>query len=180
MNREQTAELVARVEWCIPRAAAPVYRRYKTWVHADDVRQQLWLWVMEHRDTTTRLLDTSDGYLVRRLRDVAERYARREKAARSGYRPDDEYFYTLPQIANLLPDALDPEVHGGTSGSMEWESSIADIRGAVAGLQPEPRARLAQWTAGGDTTEIPDDIRSILRQMQQKLGGARPLQGERK
>lgn len=190
MTQIETAELAKRIEWCVLRAAAPIYRRYKDHVHMEDVRQELWLWALGHKDTTRELLGRSDGFLVRRLRSVAERYARREKAARGGYSPADECFYSLTQIANLLPEALDPTSAGsGAAGSkvsgtsetyMEWETSIADIRGAVAKLQPEPRGRLSQWVGHMDMAAIPEDIKAILRQIQMRLGGPRPDNGESK
>lgn len=181
MTQTLDQALMGRVEWCVARAASPIYRRYRPHVHVDDLRQQCWLWVLEHQNKAEELLEASDGFLVRRLRSVAERYARREKAVRTGYRPQDEHFYSLAQIVDLLPEALDPDAtSGANNGSMEWETSIADIRGAVAALLPGARGRLVSWVNGSDMETTNDDIKSILRQIQMRLGGPRPTEGDKK
>lgn len=178
--------LLARVDWCVGLAASPIYRRYRQYVHVDDLRQECWLWVLEHKRRAVELLDRSEAYLIRRLRTVAERYARKQKAARCGYSPDDEAYYSISRIAELLPDALDPEatpptgqaseIRGSSEQHGEWETSIADIRGAVAKLPVSDQWAVRMW-AGYGAVDIPPDIMTIVRAIQKLLGGARPNDG---
>lgn len=181
------SELYQRILWCAIVAVKPIGRRYRRIVSVDDLRQECWLWAVEHKDWTRQALEVSDAYLVRRLRGVAERYARREKAARGGYSVDDEMYYSIAAIANLLPEALDPqavtpagqasEVKGSAERYMEWETSIADIRGAVAKLTGKERYTL-QWWLDTNIDDPPPEVTTILRKIQKSLGGARPDNGE--
>lgn len=182
-------ELYRRIMWCVNVAVKPIYRRYRRIVHMDDLRQECWLWAVEHRGWTRQALTVSDAYLVRRLRGVAERYARKEKAARGGYSADDEMYYSTATIANLLPEALDPqavtptgqasEIRGSSERYMEWETSIVDVRGAVAKLTPKEKYTL-QWWLDTNIDDPPPEVTTILRKMQKSLGGARPDNGENK
>lgn len=158
-------------------------------VHLEDLRQECWLWVFGHRDTVAELLERSDAYLIRRLRGVAERYARREKALRGGYSPADEEFYSLSRITELLPDALDPyampsqtkasEITGKSELYMEWETSLADIRAAFEKLDGGEQQSVRGWVFLNMPEPTPQDVTSALRKMQRALGGPRPDGGNK-
>src|SRR6266480_3745572 len=94
---------------CVDEAARTIAksRRWRRWVEYDDVMMEMWVWVYGHPAKTNALVTGDRWWLVRRLRTVGERFARREKAARTGYLPGDEYFYSPAQVRALLPDAMD-------------------------------------------------------------------------
>lgn len=103
----------------IPKAAAIGNRRFPM-VPAEDFEQEMWLRVLAHPDKFRRLLaDGREGIVWEELRRAAtrlgnedDRYRRAVKAARAGYRIDDEQFYSAAIIRpalELLVDAdMDP------------------------------------------------------------------------
>jgi DNA-directed RNA polymerase specialized sigma24 family protein len=91
--------------------ARSVTNRYGQWVDKDDVRQECILWAMNRTEWITDQLTEPDTEkrkhneqkLAWQMMRIAEKYARKEKAARSGYQPGDEVFYQSATIATLLP-----------------------------------------------------------------------------
>lgn len=90
---------------------ATILRRYKAWVVRDDVRQECYLWGINRGQQLTDLLSEAneeqriinEKRIAYQMRRHCERYARKEKAARSGYQTGDETFYETATIAQLLP-----------------------------------------------------------------------------
>src|SRR5258707_6804938 len=113
-------------------AAASVSSKWRQWVDVDDVTQELWVWVLANQDKAESLAEK--GWLARRLRTVGERYGRRQKAARSGYSPEDECFYTLGQLLRILPEAFDAgatapvETYRESGNYTIWATELADVR----------------------------------------------------
>lgn len=139
-------------------ATYTIYRRYKKWISF----ATLWSVVCNHFDNHPELTELSPKDMKRRLRRVAESAARRQKAKRSGYRWEDEYFYSLHMVEKLLPYAQDPQAtppptlademqinrkHAGKEGYGGWEAAIADVRKAVAAVGSRPRA-IQQFLGG--------------------------------
>lgn len=166
----------SRVAKAVTTAAGVAYR-WQRWVGADDLRQELWLWVCSHPDMALALAEK--GWLTRRLRTVGERYARRQKAAKLGYSPQDEVFYSVSRIRRMLPEALDPEAtppvetyrENGLYG--EWVTALADVRRALQLVKEQHRRALLAWYRGerGDEAE---DVVAALFAVQHQLGGSRP------
>jgi RNA polymerase sigma factor (sigma-70 family) len=194
MKRE---ELVSECRDAVVYAARNVQRRYGRWVEQDDVMQEMWLWVFEHPDTTRRLLADRESFLTRRLVTVGERYARREKAAYERYSPDDEAFYSLTMIRDMLPYALDSnatppqeqqEVRVYTSGDGygTWEAMLADVRGAFSHLDDTDQKLLTRRfrdeatfeviasADGVSTSAVFSRVNRIVKRLQRRLGGASP------
>lgn len=121
----------------IETTAAEVTRLYHSWVEHGDVAQTMWVWVLDHADEVESMPQYT---LRRRLKDAGISYARREKATRSGYHPEDEYTYSQATILKLLPDAFDPEATRPVTGNdgagaggkdqtyTEWETMLTDVR----------------------------------------------------
>lgn len=88
-----------------------IANRYGRWIDRDDVRQECILWAMGRTQWVDEQLSEPDTEkrkhneqkLAWQMMRVAERYARKEKAARSGYQPGDEAFYQSATLATLLP-----------------------------------------------------------------------------
>jgi RNA polymerase sigma factor (sigma-70 family) len=98
----------------VPSVANTIHRRYKAYVEKDDVKQELVAWAMTRAED--HIVDLMEPVEERRrhneqriawqMRRVAERYARKEKAAKSGYRTGDEAFYDTAMIAQVLPHVI--------------------------------------------------------------------------
>jgi RNA polymerase sigma factor (sigma-70 family) len=95
----------------VPSVASSITRRYRNWVEKDDVVQECYTWIMTRAEHFTELLNDenelqrkwNEKRIVWQMRRHAERYARREKAKKSGYQINDEAYYDTVTIAQLLP-----------------------------------------------------------------------------
>ena len=94
----------------IPSVVRSVYQRFRPWTEEQDLRQECYTFATAKNKQFAELLDEPDtekrkinerriGWQIKR---VAERYARKEKAARLGYQTADEAFYDVTSIANVL------------------------------------------------------------------------------
>ncbi len=95
----------------VPSVVMTIQRRYKAFVEKGDLLQEAWAFVLSRAEQFNELL--SDENEVQRkwnekriawqIRRNLERYARKEKAAKSGYQINDEAYYDTITIAQLLP-----------------------------------------------------------------------------
>lgn len=168
----------------IDAAAYIIWKRYRGVTEPADIRQEMWAWVLTQKPTKVEELDARVlGY---KLRDAGELYARKEKAARGGYSPSDEVFYSITTLRELLPLAVSTEPVAlrregeatgsytpGVSPSMEFETTLADVRRAYRRLSTKYREILAEYVADPDASDEVQ-VRRALRYMQRKLGGRRP------
>ena len=91
--------------------ANSIYRRYRQFVERDDVKQECYAWYYSRAEHFNNLLSVENSVervinekrMVWQMRRHCERYARKEKAIKSGYKPGDESFYDTVTIAQLLP-----------------------------------------------------------------------------
>ena len=77
---------------------------------ADDIRQELWIWFLEHPNKV-KLWETLEGkqstkLVARSLRNAAKDYCQREKARAVGYKVEDNYYYDREVVELLLPAVL--------------------------------------------------------------------------
>ena len=104
----------------VPSVAYSIVNKFKGWVDADDVRQECYLWAIGRGQQFTDLLNEPDlrkrehneKRIVYQMRRVAERYARKEKARKAGYKTSDEAFYDTTIIAQLIPFVIASIVNG--------------------------------------------------------------------
>lgn len=172
------------VQHLVTKTARSLHRRYKRFVSWEDLAQEQWLWLCSHPDKAMELFDLQPSYLTRRLRTAAERYARREKAAKTGYREEDEQFYSLNRLAELLPDALDDEATSPCMGYAEtpqardelyaeWETAVIDVRRGL-GLLSSPLKSILTDVYLDCIEHHTDDVKAALRGLQRVLGGPKP------
>ena len=91
-----------------------IFRRFRAYVERDDVKQECYAWYYSRAEHFNQLL--SDENPVQRvinekrmawqMRRHCERYARKEKANKSGYKIGDESFYDTVTLAQLLPHVI--------------------------------------------------------------------------
>ena len=120
-------------------------------IDADDVRQELWIWFLEHPNKvkTWEALDGKQAVklIARSLRNAAKDYCQKQKAQAVGYRVEDNYYYDRELIEALLPsvirgDLVAPSIQdlGYITGKKvaseggNWFAMVADIQRGFARL----------------------------------------------
>jgi hypothetical protein len=127
-----------------------VYRNYHLYVEHDDLRQHVWSWWFgEGRKYARRYIYAGEmAKLGKAVYGQAVKYAEKEKAARSGYRPEDNIAYSKAQIKDLIPLAVDieamaettpvaaegPKAHGNLAEGGNLLASVVDVRRAIDAL----------------------------------------------
>ena len=136
-------------------------RKYSRFVQPDDMRQTMWEYAWRRRETFAEYLNREDevdrkrgwSALLTSLYRAADRYARKEKAEQSGYRPSDEAFYNRVLIEELmsvryngssLTNQVNDKVKVKTIPGSGYglETSLADLDKALLMLDLEDRALL--------------------------------------
>lgn len=160
-------------------------RKYDRWVDVEDVTSELWIYALG--DGAKHLARFVEDGEPRRtfltLFGAATRFCEAEKAARSGYHPDDVAWYAPGRIAELVPLALDPMFDGmtreDTGEDVQIKSSgfgpeggnllvqVFDVRAALSKL---PAARHAFTYASSDS----DEYSQACEQVSERLGGDYP------
>lgn len=87
------------------------YRRYRKFVERVDLKQEAYTFVYAKADNFNESLavdnEVQRGFnekkIAWQIKRTLERYARKEKASKSGYQTNDEAFYDTVTIAQLLP-----------------------------------------------------------------------------
>jgi DNA-directed RNA polymerase specialized sigma24 family protein len=100
--------------------AYAVSQRYPKFVERDDVKQECLQWALTRATYINEQLSEPDTDKRRhneqkiawQMLRVAERYARKEKASRSGYQPGDEAYYERATLAQLLPFVIASIIDG--------------------------------------------------------------------
>ena len=104
----------------VPSVAGTIYRRYKNYVERDDIKQECMAWAMTRTAYITEQLNEPneerrrhhEQRIAYQMRRVAERYARKEKASKSGYQTTDEAYYESAGIGQLLPFVIASVIDG--------------------------------------------------------------------
>ena len=104
----------------VPSVARTIYRRYKAYVEFDDIKQECMAWAMTRiPDHTEDLMEPieakrkhNEQRIAYQMRRVAERYARKEKASKSGYQIIDEAYYDPVKLGQLLPFVIASVIDG--------------------------------------------------------------------
>jgi RNA polymerase sigma factor (sigma-70 family) len=106
-----TNQLHPALDDLVPSVVTTIHRRFRTYTERSDLLQEAWAFVLSRADHFNTVL--SDENEVQRkwnekkvawqIRRCLERYARKEKASKSGYHLNDEAYYDTVTIAQLLP-----------------------------------------------------------------------------
>lgn len=171
--------LTNEVDALIHGLATQVARRYRMVVR-DDLLQQGRLWVLAHPLRMEAWLSDDDAASWRKMSEAIaaelEAYAHREKAAKLGYELEDEAYYTVEMIEELLPAVFDPdretapvleqqEVRAPSDPAISavWPCHLADVSAALVkcSMGPYVRASIVFRYADGLTDY---EIAAWLRQ----------------
>ena len=104
----------------VPSVANTIYRRYKNHLEKDDIKQELMAWAMTRAaDHTEDLMEPieerrrhNEQRIAWQMKRAGERYARKEKAAKSGYQTNDEVYYESATLGQLLPFVIASIIEG--------------------------------------------------------------------
>jgi len=108
----------------IPDIAASVanviVRRFRGYVDKEDVKQECYSWYLSRASHLDSLLNEestvqrviNEKRIAWQMKRSAERYARKEKAKKSGYLIGDESFYDTVLLGQLLPHVIASVVDG--------------------------------------------------------------------
>ena len=120
----------------------------------DDIRQELWVWFLEHPNKV-KVWEELEGkqsvkLVARSLRNAAKDYCQREKARSAGYKVDDNYYYDREVVEILLPAVLRKDLNAPAMTELgftkakkvaseggNWFAMMADIERALARLTQE-------------------------------------------
>ena len=149
--------------------ANTIYRRYNNYAERDDIKQEILAWALTRSQYMIEQLSEpntdrrkhNEQRIAWQMRRVAERYARKEKAAKSVYLINDEAYYESATVGQLLPFVI-ASIENGTvievaqhmvqDGQPKGKSSPAeggnllsmliDIKKAYLILEPEEKILL--------------------------------------
>jgi len=104
----------------VPSVVYTIHNKFKGWVEKEDLNQECYLWAIGRGEHFNQLLDEPDlnkreqnqRRIIWQMRRMAERFARKEKARKSGYKTSDEVFYDTTIIAQLIPFVIASIVEG--------------------------------------------------------------------
>lgn len=190
-------------------SAARILRsRYRDYCEYEDIQQELYLYLIKKYESVlfwreAYSEDHSHRMVVKMLRNFGEKWCRDQKADLVGYEPEDEFFYTIPMVQDMLqlyfdpdwmmPPALEPVQGSGGKPPEEGfnlPAMVADVGKAYERL-PQGDRELIHRVFGGDlpvrdaiavealnweVTQGAADrrIRRVCGRIRSQLGGPRP------
>lgn len=115
-----TPELHPTLYQLVPSVSYLIAKKFKGWVERQDIKQECYLWAIGRSEQFNQLLSEPDfakreqneRRIAYQMRRMAERFARKEKARKSGYQTSDEAFYDTSTIAQLIPFVIASVIEG--------------------------------------------------------------------
>lgn len=192
-----------RYENLVAHIAHEFARKYYM-VDAADIRQELWVWFLEHPNKV-KLWEGYDAkettkIIARSLRNAAKDYCQKEKARFSGYSVEDVYYYDRQIVELVLPTVL-----RGDSVPPQWQdldlfvfkkkvlseggnfmAMTADIDRALQKLRPEQLSIVyLRFGDGCDNTTLAKElnvsedaarmrVNRAMNNLMNILGGSKP------
>jgi RNA polymerase sigma factor (sigma-70 family) len=121
-----------------PSVAYAVHRRYKHWVEREDVTQECIAWGVTRNAYITEQMSVEDpkqlehnqSRIAWQMKRAVERYARKEKANKSGYQINDEVYYQTFTLGQLLPFVISSIIDGTVLEQMQEMINDGQPRGS--------------------------------------------------
>lgn len=144
------------VEALVYQVAYDVRRRFRSYVDAEDLISEGWIWVYEHPKAVEGYQEDENRKrsIYRLRRDISiyvEQYARKEKAQRAGYDPSDEAFYHAALISVFLAQVVTGDYEQGRAGP---EVGRTNSDPAEGGTWMAARADVARAWESANLTEL--------------------------
>lgn len=169
----------------VQRAVSIAASKFPSHHDTNDIEQSVWVWVLENKNTVTRILTEEDGpeRLSAHLVKVAQGAYKKEDAAVYGYSQEDVFYYSVDLIKSILevvfryedwqsfalsqdsqPKAKSEPATGGNN-----LASYADVKSAVEKL-PEDYYNLILWRYkyGYTFTRIGEEIGTTKQSVQER------------
>lgn len=195
--------VVEKYDTLVASIAYEYHNRYRM-VETEDIRQELWIWFLEHprKVTAWEKLDSKEStkLYARSLRNCAKDFCQKEKAQLSGYHVSDNYYYDKQFLEAILPaiytgdrknvsedDLSVTKTKKVASEGNNWLAIVADIDLALSKLSQEQQSILferyatsAEITAMALSKNISPDamrmrINRAINSLQNRLGGVKPI-----
>jgi RNA polymerase sigma factor (sigma-70 family) len=121
-----------------PSVAYAIHRRYKHWVERDDVTQECIAWAITRNAYIIEQMSVEDPQQLEhnqrrvawQMKRAVERYARKEKANKSGYQINDEVYYQTFTLGQLLPFVITSIIDGTVLEQMQEMINDGQPRGS--------------------------------------------------
>lgn len=172
-------------------------------VEREDIHQEIWVWVFSHSAKVAEYQDGTDhgrNKLLKSMRNAALDFCQKEKARILGYKPEDNYYYELGLIRDVLGLIWDEEAwtnppqpveqakvkHKALNEGGNYVTTLADVSRVVALLSLEEQRLLRDHYHLGITSAelatrlgvtggtVDGRIGRLVRKLQKLLGGPRP------
>lgn len=148
-----------RLTPAVKRAAGIAKSSFPAHHEAADVEQELWVWIMENKNTITRVLteDGGENKLDALLLRAANTYLKGEDAATYGYTEEDRFYYSLDLIKSILEVVFKHE---------DWQSFADAIGDGMPRAKTDPSQggnNLASYAdVSSAVDKLPDDYYNLL------------------
>ena len=121
-----------------PSVAYAIHRRYKHWVEREDITQECIAWAVTRNAYITEQMSVEDpkqlehnqSRIAWQMKRAVERYARKEKANKSGYQVNDEVYYQTFTLGQLLPFVITSIIDGTVLEQMQEMINDGQPRGS--------------------------------------------------
>ena len=150
-----------RLTPAVERTARIVKSSFPAHHDISDIKQELWVWILENKNTVSSILNKSEGAdtaLVELLRKAANEFLKKEDAASYGYSEGDQFYYSLGLIKSILEVIFKhedwqsfasaitdmPKRKSDPSKTGNNLASYADVKSAVEKL-PEDQYNVIVW-----------------------------------
>lgn len=115
-------KLIEDYNYLVTRIANDYNRKYKM-VSKEDIKQQLWLWFIEHPHKVKQWSEMEDHkettkLFARSLRNAAHDYCQKEKAQSAGFSIEDNFYYQRDMVEILLPSVISGDWTAATSADI--------------------------------------------------------------
>ena len=134
----------------VERAASIAASNFPSHHDVSDVKQDIWVWIMENKNTVSRILSEENGEatLVRHLGKVGQGSLKTEDAQAYGYHPEDKFYYSVDLIKSILEVIFSYE---------DWQSFALS-------QDAQPKAK-AEPATGGNNLASYADVKSAVEKL---------------
>jgi DNA-directed RNA polymerase specialized sigma24 family protein len=132
----------------VERAAGIAISNFPAHHTLSDVKQEMWVWILENKNTVTRVLESTEFpemVLEPLLVRAANSFLKKEDAQTYGYDEADRFFYSLDLIKSILEVVFDHE---------DWQSF-------ATALDAMPKGKSDHATAGNNLASYADVSRAV-------------------
>lgn len=149
-----------RLTPAVDRAASAVASKFPAHHDINDVKQMMWVWIMENKNTITRILGDSEGtvHAVEQLLVKAgNQHLKEEEAAVYGYDEEDVFNYSVDLIKSILEVVFIHE---------DWQSLAQAVGDGMPRQKSEPATSGNNLASYADVsraiTSLPEDQYNVL------------------